>query len=411
MGNTFTATLVEVVKRLVSFDTKLGVYTNGDDNNYPERMERIINNSVTAKQCASLMRKYIIGKGFDGYNDIIVDPEKETTLYQLLGDIASNYAYQKGFALHAAGWDFSEKEPLINRLCVIPFKSCRIGERDDTQWSGKVAVYDEWSDENAVKEAIKKNKIQKIDAWNYINNVIADQVKKQGGFDKYKGQLFITHPDQYVYPLAHIDGSATNDADSEFRASTFKNISLRKGFFGKMMVITPPLLGDFAGVAESNINDKDKADYYLQKSEREKFKETLQSFIGAQNGDGVMHVEAELQGDDIAKQIKFEKVETNIDDKLFAHTEETASKNIRKAFQNVPSILIESSDNSIFGDSGALLKQAKLYYQEQLEDERTWITGELKKVLKHFDKMQDVNWDDFKITPLHEPELKPVTEE
>ena len=65
--------LFELAKRLIKFDKQLGVYHNGIDNNYPERVERIINNSATAKPAAKLFRKYIVGKGFgDVLNNFIV---------------------------------------------------------------------------------------------------------------------------------------------------------------------------------------------------------------------------------------------------------------------------------------------------------------------------------------------------
>ena len=48
----------------ISRDKRKNVYTNGIDDNYPERIELIINNSVTAKMSANKMASFIIGKGF-----------------------------------------------------------------------------------------------------------------------------------------------------------------------------------------------------------------------------------------------------------------------------------------------------------------------------------------------------------
>jgi len=406
----FVANLVELYKRLVSFDKKMGVYTNGDDNNYPERIEIIINNSVTAKACAGLMRKHIIGKGFgDDLNSLIVDKDTDLTLYELLSQVATNYVYQRGFGIHAKAWSFEGESPAITGVTCPAFKKLRVGKKDDQDWSGKIALFKNWTDEKELKKAIKEEKVKLIDTWNFNKKVIQAQVKKQGNIGNYRGQILLSHPDQYVYPLAHIDGSAYNDADSEFRASTFKNASLRKGFFGRIMIITPSMTGRLGSVAPSNLSESDVEDYRHLKTQSEAFKETINDFIGVESTGGVLHIEADADGDDLDKIFKVEKIETNIDDKLFAHTEMTASKNIRKAFQNVPSILIESSDNSIFGDSGALLVQAKLFYQEELSDERLWIRNELQKVFKHFKSEKYPNGIKLPdIEPLHQVESKEI---
>ena len=35
----------------------------GDDNNYPSRMERIINSSVTANSASRMLARFLVGKG------------------------------------------------------------------------------------------------------------------------------------------------------------------------------------------------------------------------------------------------------------------------------------------------------------------------------------------------------------
>lgn len=393
-NNTFQATLIEIVKRLVSFEKNLGVYVNGDDNNYPERIERIINNSVTAKSSASIMKKFITGKGFDvagpdgkPLNDFIVHKESGLTVYGLLSDIAESYAYQKGCFIHA---NYTLDGPAISSLTTFPYKWCRIGKKDDTDWHGKIAVHQYWDDEKEVKKAAKAGEIQLIDVYNESAAVLKAQIQKAGSLDDYKGQVYFMNPEHAIYPLAHIDGSAYNDADSEFRSSTFKNISLRKGFFGKMIAVTKPLTGAYAAEPDALLSDEDLARKRHLETQREAFKETLKSFIGAQNSDGVMHMETDFEGDNIDGVIKFVTVDTNINDKLFEYTEKSAANNIRKAFQNVPSILIENSDNSIFGQSGEMLKQAKLYYQEETADERRWIASEIRKLLKRFKGLENI---------------------
>ena len=56
--------LIEIFKRQVKEDESLGIFINGENNDYPEKIERYINNSVTAKGGANTMATYVAGLGF-----------------------------------------------------------------------------------------------------------------------------------------------------------------------------------------------------------------------------------------------------------------------------------------------------------------------------------------------------------
>ena len=370
--------LFELAKRLIKFDKQLGVYHNGVDNNYPERVERIINNSATAKPSAKLFRKYIIGKGFgDLYDSFIVNPINNLSLRKFLAKLAHSYSYHNGAFIHVNYNLVFE----ITSLDVIPFGDCRIGKKDDHDYNGKIIIYDNWDQANG---AIDKKKFQAIDVYNPDPAVITAQIKKAGGINKYKGQIFFFNPESTLYPLAHID-NVIDDADSEKMSSVFKNTSLRKGFFGKKIVVTPPMLGEDLRKPLELLTEQERLMYDMVTNERTNFRKSMQKFVGADNADGMLHLEMEFEGDDIEKCIKFIDVNTNINDKLFEYTEKSTANNIRKAYSNIPSVLIENSDNSIFGQSGAMLKEAKLFYQDQTEDDRSEIeTDVLNPLLSKF---------------------------
>ena len=366
--------LFELAKRLIKYDKQLGVYHNGIDNNYPERVERIINNSATAKPAAKLFRKYIVGKGFgDILNNFIVNNTKEITLRKFLTKLAHSYSYQNGVFIHV-NYNLNFK---IISIDVLPFSHCRIGKKDDLKYNGKIILYDNWDETNG-KIDIKKFEV--IDVYNSSKDVIKAQIEKAGDIKKYKGQIFFFNPDETIYPLAHID-NVIDDADSEKMSSVFKNTSLRKGFFGKKIVVTPPMLGEDLRHPDNLLTDDQLLEKRYVETERTNFRNSMQSFIGADNADGMLHLEMEFEGDDIEKTIKFIDVNTNINDKLFEYTEKSTANNIRKSFGNIPSILIENNESSVFGQSGEMLKKAKEFYQDQTEEDRDTIETDILNIL------------------------------
>lgn len=396
--------LYELAKRLIKFDKQLGVYHNGIDNNYPERVERIINGSATAKPSAKLFRKYITGKGFgDVLNAIIVNKNSNLSLRKFLAKLANSYAYHNG-AFILVNYNLNFK---IIDVDVLPFGHCRIGKKDDKNYNGKIIIYDNWDESNG---KVDKNKFIVIDVYNPKDDIIKSQIEKAGDINKYKGQVFFYNPDGTIYPLAHID-NVLEDADSEKMSSIFKNTSLRKGFFGKKIVVTPPMIGEDLRIEDKFLSDEQLSLKRAITTERDNFRKSMQSFIGADNADGMLHLEMEFEGDDIDKTMKFIDVNTNINDKLFEYTEKSTANNIRKAFGNIPSILIENNESSVFGQSGEMLVQAKLFYQDQTEEDRDDLETEVLNPL--FSNFEDFTMPagGLRIIPIIEASVSNKTEE
>ena len=60
-----------------TFDKRKGIFNFGDDNNYPNEVKSIIDNSVTASSCVELIKKFIKGKGVEV--DFFLNKDNETT--------------------------------------------------------------------------------------------------------------------------------------------------------------------------------------------------------------------------------------------------------------------------------------------------------------------------------------------
>jgi hypothetical protein len=175
-------TLLSIYKKVVEWDKKLEVYKNGEDNAYPERMERFRNNSVTASMSSNTMIQYLLGKGFGEANNIKIGNLK---LIDIADDVARDIVDNRGVFIHVnydANFDVSD-------FSVIPFNQCRIGLKDSKLYNGKILTYHDWS------AKIDKNKVSIIDVFNNDKTVVAYQVEKAGGIDNYKGQIMYYNMD------------------------------------------------------------------------------------------------------------------------------------------------------------------------------------------------------------------------
>ena len=372
--------LIDVWKRLTPWSKSADVYANDTDNAYPERMDRLINNSVTAKSAASIMLQYLIGKGYGEENDsLIVNKEKDLTLIDFADDIADDLVKQRGVFIHV-NWNALYQ---ISDFSVIPYEWCRIGKADSNDYAGKVAVSKEWLNP-------KRSDIQLIDVFNPRKKVIDAQVNKAGGWEHYKGQvLFVNMDTKLRYPLSRID-SVADDCDSEAQAAVYKNRLLRKGFFGNTLVVTRPLV-------EEGLESGSKA-LIDAESERDKFQQAIKDSLGAENTGGVLCLEMDFAGEKLDDAILIKQIESKIDDELFEYTESSVRENILVAFNNLPAGLIKTNETSLFGNSGEAIREMKRTYWENTTKERNLLTAVINQLLEWSQDFSNVKVEPLKLT-------------
>ncbi|MBF00611.1 hypothetical protein [Flavobacterium coralii] len=369
--------LIDVWKRLTPWSKSADVYANDTDNAYPERMDRLINNSVTAKSAAAIMVQYLLGKGFGAENDnLIINKSKNLKLIDFADDIADDLVKQRGVFIHI-NWNALYK---IADFSVIPYEWCRIVRTDSNDYAGKVAVCKDW-----LKP--KRSDIQLIDVFNPRKKVIDAQVEKAGGWEHYKGQvLFINMDTKLLYPLSRVD-SVADDCDSEAQAAIYKNRLLRKGFFGNTLVVTRPLVGEGLEPGSHALQEAE--------SEREKFQQALKDSLGAENTGGVLCLEMDFAGEKLDDAILVKQIESKIDDKLFNYTETSVRENILVAFNNLPAGLIKTNEPSLFGNSGEAIREMKRTYWENTTKERNLLITVLNQLLQ-----QSQDYPSLKVEPL-----------
>ena len=357
--------LLEIVKKVIKWDKKLEIYTNGDDNAYPERMERYKNNSITAKMASEIMVQYLIGKGFGELDNIKIGGVK---LIDLADDIARDLVDNRGVFIHV-NYDANFE---VAEWSVLPFNNCRIGKKDSSEYNGKILVCNDWND-------TKKNVPRTINVFNPAKEIVMYQV---GVTDKdtdvtiidklakYQGQiLYVNMYSQYYYPLSRID-AVSLDCRSEYLAGVYKNEILERGFFGKTLVVTRPLV-DNQLILDAQLTQDANLLRQMRdaESERENFKKTIQEFVGAGGSGGVLHMEVDFKGESLDDAILFKNIESNINDKLFQFTEDSVMAKILMAYNNLPITLVKASEG-LFSNSGDALRVAKETYWENTTKDR-----------------------------------------
>lgn len=364
------ATIIELFSRVIkAVENKkdFDVYHNDIDNLYPNRIERIVNNSPTAKRASKIMAKYISGKGLmDESQDVIVNEDKNYKLSKVISLAAIDRAEQGGFWIHVGfGIDAEGENVIIKRtsLDLLDYSKCRKAVEDDENNLGKI-IYKDYCKEKKLFSASKDDDSKWFYPYNFNQEVIKAQIESDYKTRKYiksipedvtilemlpyyRGQVYYYNSTpQYKYALSPAD-VVYNDCDSEYRISLYLNSEVRLGFMGKTAVLTQGL-------------DVEVAD---------QIKEDIANWLGAENSNGVYHLDF-ASVDDIDKVMKIIQVKGQYDEKMFADTRKALQSNILGAFNSVPEILVLSASGALFGTSGEAYEQAKIFYNEQTEEER-----------------------------------------
>lgn len=349
-----------ILDKSIQVGQSIGYIKFGENNDYPDLIEKVILGSATGKACASIMARFIVGKGFadENINNAVVSNNiigKPITLLEMLRQAAYSVAFNNGFYILVA----PDLEGNIRDTKFIPFKNCRFSNPDDIGYSAYVAVYDNWA-KNTDKK-FDKSKVKEYYTYNSNKKIIQAQAVE----GVHKGQIYSCFIDQnYIYPLSPFD-SCYLDLDTEQELSKHKNNEVRNGFTSKKIVFTPAF-----------DNEHDQLDFDKQ----------MKKFMGSR-GDKLLCVEAEFDEKGEIKAgsgLKTQDLSSNIDDKLYDNWDKLLSNNIRKSANAIPSIFLDYDENKLGGTSGESIIQATNFYNAMTLDIRKSIEVAFKEVYSKF---------------------------
>lgn len=353
-----------------------GVMQFGDNNDYPQVTERLINASVTARSCSRILRSFIVGHGFNPeVNNIVVGYDlrgREVTVMKLMTLLAGDIAKHNGCYVHVA----QNVVGAIKELTYVPFKNCRFGKVDDLGYTSYIHVYDNW--EKTAK--FEREKIRVYPIYSPNLTVFAKRVEAAGGIERFGGQIdFFFNEDEYLYPLSQID-SVFHDVDAEFGVGQLRDNIFRNGMLEKVIFRVSPQPDDRA---------------------RDELKEALRQLVSS-DGDPVMIIEDDVDETGVIsdRNFKIDKIPNAITPEIFEKLEPLLVNRIRKAFFAIPQILIEYDESKMGTTSGEALTQAVNYYNAITSELRTnfqnWIVG----LLQEFDNPTLQANNDWTIKPL-----------
>jgi len=345
------------------------------DNAYPNRMERLINGSVTAKSSARMLSRFLIGKGFQDpdLNKVVIGHDRykrPISAFKLLRQIAVSTAYYSGYYVRAQ----FDGNMNVTGLLHEDFKNCRFGLKNSQDYSDHIVVYNNW--DNSKSQKINKKDYICVPVWNMNEAVIKYQIEKAKGIKNYKGQMFFNFLDElYIYPISPID-PVHYDADTEHEISMFKNGELRRGFFMKNII---------------------HHNQFESQKDADDFKDAILNFQGGGHKYSFMVLEGTFDDDGNLKEgenIKVEKIEQNVNDKIFETYEKSCINNIRKAYNAIPQMLIDHEDGKLGTTSGEALFQASEFYNQMTGELRVSISESFKEMFTRWVKpdLREKEW-------------------
>lgn len=350
------------------YNKRFGIIFNGEDNLKPLITENVIDLSPTASQCADTYQSFLVGGGFEvdlsavNLSDVFW---KEQTPDDLLEHIGESIARHQGVFI-AVGYNANYQKATFK---VIPYELCRLGKKDDDNYSGKIVV-----SANGWGKNLKKDEVDVYDVYNPNPDIIQQQVEHAGGWHNYKGQLlFFKMSDKYTYPIPLID-----------RALNFSEVEYHLGLYYKSTV--QRCFEDITFIRHR--------EFPSEEDERE-FIKHIEELSGVENSSSKLIIKDDWDDEkEGTGNFKFDTIKNSVDSEKYAHFESSSSNFIRKAFRNIPPQLIDYVAGKLGNTSGEDLLKAQSVYNALTAKDRSKIERLFTELFRNFkDEVNaDNNW-------------------
>lgn len=382
------ASALKTAKRVdIRIDKSLNIQYYGESNDYPQRVDEVVNASGTAGQCVEKYCDFIIGRGFaDEVLFKLIANKKGQTADYILSQIGYDYARYRGFALHV---NYNALYEIVS-VKNIPFEHVRFEALDEDGNFNRVALHRDWGKRNIQLRKFNKDDIDFIDLFNPKADIIESQVLKASGWGNYQGQvLYFSGNGDKVYPIPKID-SVLTDSSTEEGVSNIKHRNTRNGF---------QVAGMFVEKKDPSMTEEEAEDA------AEDTKKALVEFQTDENASKILYIQTE--GD--VEGLKFTPMKMNNYDKDFELTEKTVVQNIGRRFAQ-PAILRGEAVST--GFSTTAMQDAYNFYNSGTEKERYAVERVITSIFSLWH--ENIAISDYSIAPCKyevEPDYKEIPAE
>lgn len=351
--------LADAPPRIVAVDvSKFAIRSYGADNGYPQRMLNLYNAAGSAKMCARLCARYIVGKGFEHktFYDAAIN-DKGLTPDKLIRRLAIDKARFRGFAFQVNYNALYE----ISSVNYIPFEHCREGVKisDENNKKGQIAISKNWYNSSNPKASKSVEDIYYLYKYNPDPEQIEKEISEVGGWENYKGQIFYDSDDFDEYPLATID-PVLDDVESEIESAITRKGNLKNNFRLKNIWVEKGIPADDA--------------------EEDKVVNGIKKFVGSEGDDLAVVFSKDPEGKDAPTLIPLTNA---LNDKLFQYTDETARLKIYTQFGQ-PAIL-HSDYQGTNGYNEGQLPQSMKYYNAYTDPDRILFEEVFTEIFNRFE--------------------------
>jgi hypothetical protein len=347
----------------------------GTNNDYPQKVLEIINSSGTGRTCMDIYVKFVEG---DGFTDQVLattilnsNGERADSLLRKFSKDLKNF---NGFACLVKYNGLAQPYEYFN----VPFENCRLEIKNTGEYTGKIAVYSDWT--GLTGKLFRQADVKFINR--YDPGKVQSEMIEVGGPENYLGQiLYFTADGDFEYPISPFDPVIT-DMLTEESVSTVKHRNAKFNFLPAGILVRK-------GKKPRTLSNGtiDMTDPYNQ--------EQIASADWIVKAQGDMNVAKIWTVDVDADEEKPEFIDFTAKnyDRQYELTEKTVQQNIGSMFM-IPPVLRGIDVGNGFGS--LLVGEAYQFMASVTSNERRMIESAFKDLLTYY----VVTFTDFSIKPL-----------
>jgi hypothetical protein len=154
----------------------------GQNNDYPQKVLEIINSSGTGRTCMDIYVKFVQGDGFTDQSlaTTILNSNNEQA-NSLLNKSAKDLKNFNGFATLVKYDGMVQPVEYFN----VPFENCRIEVNNKGEYTGRIAVYSDWT--GLTGKLFRQANVKFINLYDPLK--VESEMIEAGGPENYLGQI------------------------------------------------------------------------------------------------------------------------------------------------------------------------------------------------------------------------------